>query len=179
MLSTINAYAWQAGALALGVLLLGQTVRLHGEQLAHRDLIASTARASEAHMGAVLTDERATAANESTHANHTLEASDVFTQGQPARDDALRLDLSRAERLRIDAERRAATYRAQAQADDAARRGLADRLETLDRHIVEGVQVVGELRAVVDKRDAEVVLLRSVIDADRQLLEGTPDAQAQ
>jgi len=179
MLSTIKAYAWQAGALALGVLLLGQTVRLHGEQLAHRDLIATTSRGAKVRAEAALTDERATAGKESTHATHTMEASDVFTQGQPARDDALRLDLSRAERLRVDAERRAATYHAQAQADDAARRGLADRLETLDRHIVEGVQVVGELRAVVDKRDAEVVLLRSVIDADRHLLKGTPDAQAQ
>uniref|UniRef100_A0A6M3KMW8 Lysis protein n=1 Tax=viral metagenome TaxID=1070528 RepID=A0A6M3KMW8_9ZZZZ len=173
----LKAYGFQALSAVLGALLLAQTYRLHSEQLAHRDLIVSTARAAEARTGAVLADEQATAGKESTHANQTMEASDVFTQGQPARDDALRADLSRAERLRVDAERRAATYRAQAQADDAARVGLADRLETLDRHIVEGVEVVGELRAVVDKRDAEVVLLRTVIDADRHLLNETPHAQ--
>lgn len=177
--ANLKAYGFQALAAVLGALLLAQTYRLHSEQLAHRDLIANTARTSEARTGAALTDERATAGKESTHANQTIEASDVFTQGQPARAEALRIDLSRAERLRVDAERRAATYRAQAQADDAARRNLADRLETLDRHIVEGVEVVGELRAVVAKRDGEVVLLRSVIDADRHLMDETHRAQAQ
>lgn len=178
ILIKLKAYGFQALAAVLGALLLAQTYRLHTEQLAHRDLIANTARASKARTDAALADEQATASKESAHATQTMEASDVFTQGQPARADALRADLSRAERLRVDAERRAATYRAQAQADDAARVGLADRLETLDRHIVEGVEVVAELRAVVDKRDAEVVLLRNVIDADRHLLDEPPHAQA-
>ena len=56
--------------------------------------------------------------------------------------------------------------------------GLANRLEAFDRQLVEGTQVVAELGAVVARRDAEVVLLREVIDADRALL-GDLDATLQ
>ena len=51
-----------------------------------------------------------------------------------------------------------------------ARGSLADRLEAFDRQLVEGVAVVGELRADLVRRDAEVVLLRGQIDADRALM---------
>ena len=115
-------------------------------------------------------DETQTALKESTHAADTSKNSDEFTTSQPVRDAIARADIALAGRLRTDAERRAATYRAQAQADGAARRSLADRLETFDRQLVEGVAVVGELRADLVRRDAEVVLLRGQIDADRALM---------
>ena len=115
-------------------------------------------------------DEIQTAAKESTHAADTSKNSDEFTTSQPARDAIARAELARAERLRTDAERRAATYRAQAQADAAARGDIADRLESFDRQLVEGVAVVGELRKDLVRRDAEVVLLRRQIDADRALM---------
>ena len=114
-------------------------------------------------------DETQTALKESTHAADTLKNSDEFTISQPVRDAIARADLARVERLRTDAERRAATYRAQAQADSAARSGLADRLEAFDRHIVEGAAVVAEHRATIEKRDAEVVLLRKQVDTERAL----------
>ena len=90
----------------------------------------------------------ATAAQESTHAVQTQKASDAFTQPPPARSSSLRADLDRVERLRLDADRRAATYRAQARASAAASSSAADRLVALD---------------------GQLVLLRSVIDADRAL----------
>ena len=115
-------------------------------------------------------DEIQTAAKESTHAANTSKNSDEFTTSQPVRDAIARVDLARAERLRTDAERRAATYRAQAQACTTASGGIADRLEAFDRQLVEGVAVVGELRADLVRRDVEVVLLRGQIDADRALM---------
>lgn len=114
-------------------------------------------------------DEIKTASKESTHAANTSKNSDEFTTSQPVRDAIARVDAARAERLRTDAERRAATYRAQAQACTAASGGVADRLEAFDRQLVEGVAVVGELRADLVRRDAEVVLLRKQVDTERAL----------
>ena len=48
--------------------------------------------------------------------------------------------------------------------------GIADRLEALDRHIVEGATVVAEHRQALIRRDSEVKLLRGQIDVDRLLL---------
>ena len=115
-------------------------------------------------------DEIQTTSKELTHAANTSKNSDEFTTSQPVRDAIARVDIARAERLRTDAERRAATYRAQAQACTTASGGIADRLEAFDRQLVEGVAVVGELRADLVRRDAEVVLLRGQIDADRALM---------
>ena len=114
-------------------------------------------------------DEIQTAAKESTHAANTSKNSDEFTTSQPVRDAIARVDAARAERLRTDAERRAATYRAQAQACTTASGGIADRLEAFDRQLVEGVAVVGELRADLVRRDSEVVLLRKQVDIERAL----------
>ena len=166
--------AWGAliGCAILAGLLVLQTWRLHSEQIAHQELIADVATAKAARTVAALKHEQQTAAAESTHAAKTQENSDAFTISQPARDAIARADLARVERLRTDAERRAATYRAQAQANAAACSGLADRLEALDRQLVEGVAVVGELRSDLVRRDSEVVLLRGQIDADRALFGG-------
>ena len=135
------------------------------------DIHAQHTQANLKRSEAVRADEAATAGKEAAHAQGTQENSDEFTTSQPVRDAIARADLARVERLRTDAERRAATYRAQAQADDAARSGLADRLEAFDRHIVEGAAVVAEHRAALTRRDSEVVLLRKQIDTERALLE--------
>lgn len=119
---------------------------------------------------AARTDEIQTALKESTHAADTSKNSDEFTTSQPVRDTIARTDLARVDRLRTDAERRAATYRAQAAACTTASSGIADRLEAFDRHIVEGASVVAEHRQALVRREAEVVLLRGQIDADRALL---------
>ena len=119
---------------------------------------------------AARTDEIQTALKESTHAADTSKNSDEFTTSQPVRDAIARADLALADRLRTDAERRAATYRAQAAACSTASGGIADRLEALDRHIVEGATVVAEHRKALVRRDSEVVLLRKQIDTDRALM---------
>ena len=115
-------------------------------------------------------DEIQTALKESTHAADTSKNSDEFTTSQPVRDAIARADLAIADRLRTDAERRAATYRQIAASCTAASSGVADRLEAFDRHIVEGASVVAEHGQALRQRDAEVVLLRGQIEADRAVL---------
>lgn len=165
----LKASAWMLTALAAGALLATQTVRLHAEQRAHQALQAKTAAADAARTEALLKNAIATGTKQSTHAAATQKASDAFTQTATSRSDSLRADLDRADRLRAGAESRAATYRAMSRASAAAGRAAADRLIALDQQLVEGVAVVGELRSVAAKRDAEVVLLHGVLSADREM----------
>lgn len=163
-----HAAAGIAGAILAGVLAWQVQAWRYDAQIA--DIKAKQATAGLKRSEAARADEIQTAAKESTHAADTSKNSDEFTTSQPIRDAIARVDLARAERLRTDAERRAATYRAQAQACSTASGGIADRLEAFDRQLVEGVAVVGELRADLVRRDSEVVLLRGQIDADRALM---------
>lgn len=169
MLKAIKSKAWQAGALVLAVVLALQTWRLHGEQLAHQRLIAAQAQQVAGQAVAGLTLERKLATAESIHATQTQEASDAFTQARPARDAVVRADLDRVERLRLAAERSAATARAQAQANAAACSDLADRYGALAQHVASGAAVVARLREDLARRDDEVVLLRRQVGIDREL----------
>ena len=166
------AAAAVAGVLAFGAAWQVQAWR-YDAQIAdiHTQHAAAALKRSEA----ARVDENKTALKESTHAANTSKNSDEFTMSQPVRDAIARADVARADRLRRDSERRAATYRAQAEAGAAACRDLADRHSALDRHVTEGVEVVGELRKTVANRDAAVKALRGQIDADRALFED--DAQ--
>ena len=170
MIGQIKANAMQAAFLVLLGLLVTQTWRLHSEQTAHAQLRADVAESGRASATAALKHEAMTSLKEFGHAAATQENSDAFTLSAPVRDAIARADAARSDRLRTDAERRAATYRAQAQACTTASSGIADRLEAFDRHIVEGASVVAEHRQALIRRDAEVVLLRGQIDADRALL---------
>ena len=163
-----HAAAGITGAILAGVLSWQVQAWRYDAQIA--DMQGKLATANLRRSEAARVDEIKTASKESTHAANTSKNSDEFTTSQPVRDAIARIDVARAERLRTDAERRAATYRAQAQACTTASGGIADRLEAFDRQLVEGVAVVGELRADLVRRDAEVVLLRGQIDADRALM---------
>ena len=166
----LKAYGWMVAAIAAGGLLLAQTVRLHNEQRAHDKLKVTVAQDDKARTDSALKHETKIALKESTHAANTSKNSDEFTTSQPVRDAIARADLALADRLRTDAERRSATYRAQATACTTASSGIADKLEAIDRQLVEGVAVVGDLRTDLVRRDAEVVLLRKQIDTDRALM---------
>lgn len=170
ILDKLKAYGFQAACIVLLGLLLTQTWRLHTEQRDHAQLRATVAEADRARATAALKHEAATSLKEFGHAAATQENSDAFTLSAPVRDAIARADAARHRRLLNGAEARAATYRAMAEAGAAACRDLADRHATLDRHVVEGVAVVGALRSDLVRRDAEVVLLRRQIDVDRALL---------
>lgn len=173
---TDKILSYLAGALALvmSLALAWQTYQLSSERTAHNALKLQVAQDLQKRTAAVLADEQHTAAKETTHATATQEISDAFTTTQPERDAAVRSDLDRVDRLRVAAERRAATYRAQAQANAAACGDSADRLAAFDRQLVAGVGVVAALRGDLGRRDAEVVLLRGQIDADRALIADGP-----
>lgn len=171
ILDWIKAKGLMLALAALAALLVAQTLRLHGEQVAHLELRETVARDAKARADAALKVERETATKERIHAGDTQEGADEFAQAAQARVDAARADLARVERLRVDAERRAATYRAMAQAGAAACGDLADRHRALDAHIVRGVAVVAGLRGDLARRDDEVKLLRGQIDADRALMD--------
>lgn len=166
-LYTYAATAIVAGALAFGAGWQAQEWR-YGKQIA--DIQAQHATAALKQSESARAAETKTALKESTHAANTSKNSDEFTTSRPVRDAIARADIALAGRLRTDAERRAATYRAQAAACTTAAGGIADRLEAFDRHIVEGAGVVAEHRQAIVRRDAEVVLLRGQIDADRELM---------
>ena len=166
----LKAYAFQAACAVLLGLLLTQTWRLHTEQTAHAQLRATVAEAAQRRATAALKHEIFTASRESTHAADTSKNAEEFTTSQPVRDAIARADAARHKRLLDGAEARAATYRQIAASGAAACRDLADRHEALDRHVVEGVAVVGALRSDLVRRDAEVGLLRRQIDIDRALL---------
>lgn len=166
MLAPIRTLALYAACALLAV----QTGLLVVERNAHRTLATRTAQADADRARAALAQTQKTTALVAAHTATTQKASDDFTTSQSARSDSVRADLVRLERLRLDAERRAASARAQAAAGTAACLGLADRLTALDNQLVEGIAVVGDLRGVVDRRDAEVALLRAFVNADRALL---------
>lgn len=163
-------WIWRPLAAVAVVLLLLQTWRLGEEEKSHQKLITSMSQKDTARAKAELKAEVATSADERTHATQTQENSDAFTQFQPARDVVRRADFDRVERLRLDAVRRAASYRAQALANAAACSNLADRLEAFDGHIVRGTGVVAGLRADLERRDAEVALQQRQIQIDRRLM---------
>ena len=163
-----HAAAAISGAVLAGVLAWQVQAWRYDAQIA--DIHTQHAQASLKRSEVARADEAATAGKESAHAAATQENSDAFTTSQPVRDAIALADLALADRLRTDAERRAATYRAQAAACTTAAGGIADRLEALDRHIVEGASVVAEHRQALVRRDSEVKLLRGQIDADRVLM---------
>lgn len=171
MIDKLKAYGFQILCLVLLALLAAQTLRLHAEQVSHERLKAQVAQDARERTSAALKQEQKTATDERAHAQASQENSDEYTTSQPVRDAIARADLAVADRLRRDAERRAATYRAQAQANAAACLDLADRHAALDRHVVEGAAVVAGLRGDLVRRDAEVALLRGQITADRALME--------
>lgn len=157
--------------LVVGGLLTLQTWRLHSEQLAHRDLIAQVEsdRADRATAALKFSIDKADAVAQ--HTAKTQENADEFTITQPTRDAIARADLAVADRLRRNAESRAATYRAMAEAGAAACRDSADRLATLDDLVVRGTGVVARLRADLGRRDAEVILQNGQIATDRAFYE--------
>lgn len=66
--------------------------------------------------------------------------------------------------------RTTATQRAQAAADAAAARDLADHYQRLAAHLADGAGVVGELVGLVERRDAQVILLKEQVITEQKLL---------
>lgn len=118
---------------------------------------------------AARTDETQTALRESKHAQDTIYNADRLANLKTGIDVDVRAELARAERLHRDTASRSATYRAQAQADAAARSDLADKAAALDRQLAEGLGVVASLGGDLRRRDAEVAALCDQVNIERRL----------
>lgn len=169
---TSTTWLWIVGGLFASLIaIIGvQAWRLNTVKTEYAQLVASTATDLANRATAYAAESEKTAAKEQTHAATTQGASDAYTQTKPLRDAAVRSDLQRARRLLDAAEKRAASYRAQSEAGAAACSRLADRAKELDQLVGQGLELVAEGRGIVEQRDAEVTLLRQVIDADRALM---------
>lgn len=172
ILTQLKAYGFAALALALGVLLGIQTMRLHTEQLAHRDLQVHVERDKAARATAAVANAIDNAERQVIHATSSTENANELLQNLERRAAVATRRAADADRLRLDADRRAATYRAMSQADAAARSDLADRAAALDQRLAEGLGVVAELQGTVEQRDAEVRALMVQIQTDRALMGG-------
>ena len=137
---------------------------------AHTKLQKEVVKTEQVRTKAAHKEEVTLVKQETVHEVEVTKAKNIHNEKTKVRAVDHTGELARVERLRFNQENRAATYRAQARATETVRRDLVDRLEALDRNTVEGVAVVTELRSTLDKRDSEVVLLRTVIDADRKLM---------
>ncbi|MDR0260036.1 MAG: hypothetical protein LBI76_09520 [Comamonas sp.] len=133
------------------------------------ELRARQAQGTANRAEAARTDENQTAIKESKHAQDTIYNADSLASLYTGIADVQRRELAYAERLQRGAEGRAATYRAQANADAAARSDLADKAAALDRKLAEGIEVVAVLGGDLRRRDAEVAALCNQVNIERRL----------
>ena len=154
---------WPWLALALALLLAVQTQRLAKVETSHAKAAAAQAQQAQAatEQKAAAVVEYGAAQQENTH-DYTQEMARLAA-GRAA--DAVRIA-----GLQHDI-RSAATRNAQLASDAAAYRDLADQHQRLAALAAEGAGLVGGLGNLVEKRDAQVRLLRGQIAADRTLLE--------
>jgi hypothetical protein len=114
-------------------------------------------------------EEANTAQLESKHAQDTIYSADRLANLKTGIDVDVRAVLARAERLHLSADSRSATYRAQANADAAARADLADLARTLDGRVTDGLRVVAKLQGRLGERDAEAATLCRQVNIERRL----------
>ncbi|MEQ6471492.1 hypothetical protein [Comamonas sp. wu1-DMT] len=124
--------------------------------------------ASQAQQSQAATENKAVAVV--THGTSQQENTHDYTQEMARLEAGRAADAARIAGLQHDI-RSAATRNAQLAGDAAACRDLADQHQRLAGLAAEGAEVVGELAGLVQKRDAQVSLLRGQIAADRTLLE--------
>ena len=154
---------WPWLALALALLVALQTQRLARVEIAQSKQVAANAQQAQAaaKKKAFVVIEHGAAQQENTH---------DYTQELARLEAGRTADAARIAGLQHDI-RNAATRNAQLAGDAAASRDLADQHQRLAALAAEGAEVVGELGGLVQKRDAQVSLLRGQIAADRTLLE--------
>lgn len=123
-----------------------------------------------------LIEQQKTAKLESKHAQDTIYNADTLVSLKTGIADIQRRELGYFERVQLSADSRAATYRAQAQADAAARSDLANIAEALDGRVTAGLGVVAKLQGRLGERDAEVATLCEQVNIERALNEADATA---
>ena len=154
---------WPWLALALALLLAVQTQRL-----AKVEISQSKAAAAQAQQAQAATEHKAQAVAE--HGAAQQENTHDYTKEMARLEAGRTADAARIAGLLHDI-RSAATRNAQLAGDASACRDLADQHQRLAALAAEGAGVAGELVSLVQKRDAQVDLLRGQVALDRGLIE--------
>ncbi|MEN2388579.1 hypothetical protein [Comamonas sp. A7-5] len=154
---------WPWLALALALLLAVQTQRLGKVETAHAKAAAALAQQAKA-----ATENKAAAVVE--HGAAQQENTHDYTQEMARLEAGRTADAARIAGLQHDI-RSAATRNAQLAGDAAACRDLADQHQRLAALAAGGAGVVGQLVGLVERRDAQVDLLRGQMAVDRALIE--------
>ena len=166
----IAARIWPWAALALAAAVGLQEIRVRGLQVDLAKLETSQAKMAQtqAEKAQEATENKASALL--NHADNTqtnvYEYTQKITQLEAGRARDAADIASLQQQLRTTA-----TRHAQAAADAAAARDLADHYQRLAAHLAEGAGVVGELVGLVEQRDAEVTLLKAQVLTERALVE--------
>lgn len=143
------------------------------------DVKAVHLREEAARATAALNDAVAVGEARATHATVQQEIVHVLTKPDPALAAALSDNRALAGRLRIVSDQLAAARdRPEGEADPAScrsegdpSRALLGLLEEAGRLLSEGIELDGEGRSLVVRRDAEVRALKALLAADRALME--------
>ena len=137
-------------------------------RIARTESAQSKQSAAHAEQAQAATEKKAEAVVE--HGTAQQENTHDYTQKLAALEAGRAADAARIAGLQHDISS-AATRNAQLASDAAACRDLADQHQRLATLAAEGAGLVGDLGNLVQKRDAQVNLLRGQIAADRALLE--------
>lgn len=169
ILSTCMPKAWPWLALGLAALVGIQQLRLASLQVDLAQLREAQANIAQtqAQEALVATENKAEALLD--HATNTQGNIYEYTQTIQKLEAGRATDAGRIASLQQQL-RTTATERAQAAGDAAAARDLADHYRRLATSLAEGAGVVGELVGVVERRDAQVNLLKGQIEVERKLL---------
>ena len=165
----IAARIWPWAALALAALVGVQEIRVRGLQVDLAKLETSQAKMAQAQA------EKAQAATENKAAalldHATNQQENVYEYRQKLAELETRRARDAADIASLQQQlRTTASQRAQAAADAAAARDLADHYQRLAAHLAEGAGVVGELVGLVERRDAQVILLKEQVITEQKLL---------
>lgn len=165
----IAARIWPWAALALAALVGVQEIRVRGLQVDLAKLEASQAKMAQtqAQQAQAATENKADALLD--HATNQQENVYEYRQKLAELETRRAADADRIASLQQQL-RTTATQRAQAAADAAAARDLADYYQRLAASLAEGAGVVGELVGLVERRDAQVDLLKQQVLTERELV---------
>ena len=137
-------------------------------RIARAETSQSKQAQTQAQKAQAATEKKATAVLE--HAEAQQDNTHDYTQQLAVLEAGRTADAARIAGLQHDI-RAAATRNAQLAGDAAACRDLADQHQRLAALAGEGAGVVGQLVALVERRDAQLSALKGQVQLDRQLLE--------
>jgi len=137
-------------------------------RIARFEVAQSNLAATQAEQSQVATKNKAEAVI--AHGAAQQDNTHDYTQKLASLEAGRTADAARITSLQHDVRSTATSY-AQAASDAAACRGLTNRYQRLAALAGEGAGVVGELVGLVEKRDAQVELLRGQVSVDRKLLD--------